>query len=278
MGAGRARGTLRGMSDERRSKVQAGLAGAARWLGRAGLGAGRSAAAAWNAVDPDVRRHVAHLPLAGLSYLAAADEPLAALPDDGHRPLLFVHGLGGHRGNFGLLRGLLGLSGRSRSWALGLGDRPLPEMAAAVQGAIAQLVQLCGLPEGGQLDVVAHSMGGLVARLALLDPSTSARVGTLVTLGTPHGGTQAARFGATAHVLQLRPDSETIQRLAAQLPWRGPPTQPRLVCLWSESDVLLLPSSTARVEGAESVELHGFTHYSYLIHPRAAAAVLAALR
>lgn len=273
-----ARGTLGGMGDDERRKVQAGLAGAARWVGRAGLAAGRQAASAWNAVDPDVRRHVAHLPLAGLSYLAAADEPIEALPDDGHRPLLFVHGLGGHRGNFGLMRGLLGLSGRTRSWAIGLGDAPLPQMAAAVQAAVARIVQLCGIPPEGTIDLVAHSMGGLVARLALLDPPTCARVGTLVTLGTPHGGTEAARFGATHHVKELRPDSETLRRLAVQLPWRGPPALPRLVCLWSGSDVLLLPAGTARVEGAEAVELQGFTHYSYLIHPRAAAAVLEALR
>lgn len=258
--------------------VGEGLAVAGRLLGRAAVGAGRSVAAAYNAVDPDVRRHVAHLPLAGISYLAARDEAVEPLPDDGHRPVLFVHGLGGHRGNFLVMQTILRVSGRSRTYALGLGAATLPEQAAAVRRAIAEIARVNELPAGAKVDLVAHSMGGLVARLALTDPESCARVGTLVTLGTPHAGTLAARFGATHHVLELRPDSATVRELSVQLPWRGPPEQPRLVCFWSEADVFLLPAATARVEGARNVELPGFTHYSYLIHPRAAAAVLDALR
>jgi hypothetical protein len=101
-------------------------------------------------------------------------------------------------------------------------------------------------------------MGGLVARLALRDPATTARVATLVTLGTPHLVTYAARFGATQNVLDLRPGSPAMTELHLQLPWRGPPHQPRLVALWSPADVLLLPAEAARAPGADAVEMNGF--------------------
>lgn len=40
----------------------------------------------------------------------------------------------------------------------------------------------------GKIDIVAHSMGGIIARLYIQEFGGSARVHTLVTLGTPHRG------------------------------------------------------------------------------------------
>jgi len=57
--------------------------------------------------------------------------------------------------------------------------------------------------------------------------------------------------------------------LRAQLPWQGPPHQPRLVALWSPADVLLLPAEAACAPGADAIEMLGFTHYSYLLSPTA---------
>ena len=90
----------------------------------------------------------------------------------------------------------------------------------------------------------ANGMGGLVARCALEDPDTAARIATLVTLGSPHAGSHLARFGATARTLALRPGSPLQERLAGQVPWEGPP---RLVCFWSPADVIMLPATTAQV-------------------------------
>ena len=55
-----------------------------------------------------------------------------------------------------------------------------------------------------------------------------------------------------------------MDRLAAQVPWSLPT---RLVCFWSRADVILLPATTARVDGAENHELEAVTHYGYLLRP-----------
>ena len=235
-----------------------------RGLGVAATAVGRAAAGAYHSVDPDARRHVAELPLAGLTLIAKREVDVAALPDDGHRPVVFVHGLGGGRGNFTLMRLWLRLQGRRRTYSLRLpGSESIPRLAERLSAYVHSVIEANDLAEG-QVDLVAHSMGGLVARCALEDPETARRVATLVTLGTPHAGSHAARYADTQHTRDLRPDSELLARLARQLPWSG---SSRLVCFWSRADVILLPATTARVEGATNVELPDVTHYGYLIYP-----------
>ncbi len=257
-----------------------GLAAAGRAAGRAGVRAASAVANAYRAVDPDVRRHVAELPLLGVTLLAGAKAGrVARLPDDGARAIVFVHGLGGHPGNFGPMRAWLWLHGRRRTYAIGLDEgRPVADLAKALGAFLDRVRRVNRLAASARFDLVAHSMGGLVARALLLDRAQAARVATLVTLGTPHAGSHPARWAATPAMLDLRPDSALLGRLRRQLPWRGPPSQPRLVCLWSRGDVLVLPAESALVEGATNVEVKGLSHYGYLLRPSAWREIAAALR
>jgi pimeloyl-ACP methyl ester carboxylesterase len=239
-------------------------------VGQVAAWVGRQAAAAWRGVDPDLRTHLAQLPLVGLTLLARGSAEVPALPDDGHRPVVFVHGLGGGPGNFQPMRIAFRLRGRSRTFAPALPRGvPVADLGSVLAAYVEELAARNGLPGDAQIDLVCHSMGGLVARLALEDPRCRARVATLVTLGTPHSGSHLARYGAMDASLCLRPGSEVMERLAAQVPWPGPPAMPRLVSLWSQSDVILLPATSACLGGAENVEMPGFTHYSYLLRPEA---------
>ena len=53
-------------------------------------------------------------------------------------------------------------------------------------------------------------MGGLVARYYVQRLGGDVRVHTLVTLGTPHGGTLPARLFPHPLVRQLRPGSDVV--------------------------------------------------------------------
>jgi hypothetical protein len=71
---------------------------------------------------------------------------------------------------------------------------------------------------GVTIDLIAHSQGGLVARSALgdeLDPfdPRSPRVGTLITLATPHHGTDAATAAA---LLRYTSHGPAIERVAGR--------------------------------------------------------------
>jgi pimeloyl-ACP methyl ester carboxylesterase len=214
----------------------------------------------------------------GLTLLSSRRRRVAALEDDGQRPIIFVHGLAGHPGNFLPMQKFFAYRGRKRTYAVGLDSvSTIQKSADQLSSFIEEVIRVNVLSPNATVDVVAHSMGGLVARLAVQDPTTSARIATLITLGTPHLGTYAARFGGTQNLLDLRPGSAVMTELLSQLPWRGPPDQPRLVALWSLADVLLLPAEAGRADGAPAVEMTGFTHYSYLLHPLAWTRVLALL-
>jgi triacylglycerol esterase/lipase EstA (alpha/beta hydrolase family) len=62
--------------------------------------------------------------------------------------------------------------------------------------------------------ILAHSMGGLVAR-AYLRRHGDQHIARVITLGTPHHGTALAHFGLGSNAAQMRRDSEWLGSLAA---------------------------------------------------------------
>jgi pimeloyl-ACP methyl ester carboxylesterase len=247
-----------------------------RAVARASVWTAEKAVYAYRAVDPDVQRHLVHGPLVGLGLLLPSSKTIEPKPDDGYRPLVFVHGMAGDPTNFYAMRGFFAAVGRRRTYAVDLSQcLDVRAMAEVVAAFVREVRTVNGLAEGARVDIVAHSQGGLATRHALLDPEFASLVGTVVTLGTPHAGTHAARYAGTVQGRDLRPDADAITRLRGQVPWKGPV---RLVCFWSRNDLLVLPAEAAFVEGAEAVECAGATHLSYLLDPQCWQAVWDRLR
>lgn len=234
---------------------------------RGAISVGRSVAGTYRSVDPDLRRHVFQLPLAALSLLVPRPRVVEALPPDGFRPVVFVHGLGGHPGNFFGLKTYFGGRGRSRTYTVDFGNASSFElMADHLRAVLDAVVEQNALGDAERIDVVAHSMGGLIARLVLDESVYRDRVANLVTLGTPHDGSHLARLASTQITRELRPGSETLSRLEAQQFW-GHREAPLLTAFWSRSDTVVLPAASARFSRGRTVEIEGVTHYGYLISP-----------
>ena len=239
----------------------------------AGLGgaAGRKLAQALRSVDPDVGRHLVQLPLLSYSLFSSTRDAVRPGRADGHAPIVFVHGLGGRRGDFLPMSAYLWLNGRRRSYRIHFRrGATIREMANALAGYVRRVARATGM---AKVDLVAHSLGGLVSRLALADHGLSRNVQTLVTLGSPHHGTHAARFGNTATLRELRPESRLLARLS-RTPW---PKAVQGITFWSQNDLMIVPAQSALVTGMKAIEMTPFTHYSYLIDPRSWSAVNAAL-
>ena len=116
---------------------------------------------------------------------------------------------------------------------------------------------------GGRIDLVCHSLGGLVARTWLQELGGARRVDRCITLGTPHQGTYNAYWLASRVGRELRPDSELLARLEASRPCAQ---QVRFTSIVAGSDNIVVP----RVFSAndEIVHLPDLGHVGLLFSPR----------
>jgi triacylglycerol lipase len=182
-------------------------------------------------------------------------------------PILLVHGMVDNRSIFALLR--RGLRRRGFGRVLALNYSPFSDDVREVAERLAALVEsLCADTGYERVHVIGHSMGGLVARYYVQRLGGDERVHTLVTLGTPHEGTRAARFLPHPLARQLRPDSDVIAELAEP----APGCRTRVVAFWSDLDQLISPKRNARVDHpdlmARNVFVRGVGHMSLPVDGR----------
>jgi triacylglycerol esterase/lipase EstA (alpha/beta hydrolase family) len=122
--------------------------------------------------------------------------------------------------------------------------------------------------------LVGHSMGGLVARAARVR-LPGERIGPVITLGTPHHGTHAARFGRAPSVVQMRRDSQWLAALAEEETSRD--EVPPMTTLFSYHDDIVYPQTTGALAGATQRAISGVGHVALLYDKRVRALVFEAL-
>jgi triacylglycerol lipase len=182
-------------------------------------------------------------------------------------PILLVHGLVDNRSIFTLLRRHLRRRGFGRVWTINYRIWTTDLRDAARQLA-ASVEAICEQTGYDRIHVIGHSMGGLVARYYVQCLGGDERVHTLVTLGTPHHGTRAARLFPRGVCRQLTPGSEVVAELAE--PAAG--CQTRFVSFWSDIDALMSPKQAAILDhpdlAARNILVPGVGHMSLPIDRR----------
>ena len=163
--------------------------------------------------------------------------------DTAFTPILLVHGMIDNRGIFGVLRRRLRRRGFS---ALATVTYPptTNDVRGAARGLAAEVEALIALTGLELVHVIGHSLGGLIARYYVQRLGGDERVHTLVTLGTPHGGSLHAHLLPVRLCRQLCPGSDLMQELA--LP--APGCRTRFVAYWSDGDQVIVPHVNARIE------------------------------
>ncbi|KQS73853.1 lipase [Modestobacter sp. Leaf380] len=188
-----------------------------------------------------------------------AEDPLAA-----RVPVVLVHGMVDNRSVFTVMR--RGLRRRGFS-CVGTWDySPLvQDVREAADQLGAHLEQVCRETGHDRVNVVGHSLGGLVARY-LVQRLDDSRVRSLVTLGSPHSGSLWAHALPIPLARQLRPGSALVQELQLPAPGRHTP----ITAVYSDLDQLVVPSSSGRVDHpdlrARNVLVRGVGHMSLPIH------------
>ncbi len=213
-------------------------------------------------VDRDVARQATELPLMAMTQLLPRPGRPVLQAETEHPPLVMIHGLGGSGGNFGPIRAWLALHRNRPTYVFdyrGYGD-----MFAAAAAFGPWLDDIIAMYGSTRIEILAHSMGGLIMRLALTDTTRASHIGQVLTLGTPHLGTNLARLGGSTFIRQLRVGSEVFAALEEQ---EGPILPYRMTCLWTQRDVLVLPATNAIMPSTPSFAMHQSTHLSWLLKP-----------
>jgi pimeloyl-ACP methyl ester carboxylesterase len=190
----------------------------------------------------------------------------------GARPVLLLHGVLCNGRVWGALRRRLSIEGygpiETPDIEPLLGD--LDHQARAVEPTLRAL-QARG--SGAGVLIVAHSMGGLVARALLRDVGSQAIRG-IITVATPHHGTVFARGLPGRATRQLARGSPWLGALnAAQEGRFGVP----VTSIFSSDDNLVAPAESARIDGADNRVLSGVGHLGMLSSGSALDGIMAAV-
>jgi len=158
-------------------------------------------------------------------------------------PILLVHGMVDNRAIFTVLRRRL--HGRGFGTVVTVNYSPVTNDIREAARCLAEEVEALVARTGyDRVHLVAHSMGGLIARYYVQCLGGDERVHTLVTLGTPHAGSLHAHLLPVRLCRQLRPGSDLLTELA--LP--APGCRTRFVAYWSDGDQVIVPHVSGRLD------------------------------
>jgi triacylglycerol lipase len=197
-------------------------------------------------------------------------------PEAAGTPILLIHGIMDNRSVFTVFRRALRRRGfgvvHSVNYGLLTGD-----LRAAAHDLRGHVERLCEQTGSDRVHIVGHSLGGVIARYYVQRMGGSARVDTLVTLGSPHTGTLGAYLIPTPLGRQLRPGSPPLTEL--ELP--APGCHTRFLVVWSRMDEMIVPQRNARLQhpdlDVEQLELRDVGHLSLPIDGRVVRWVVDAL-
>ena len=194
-------------------------------------------------------------------FMARASAREEIYPDSAHAPVLLLHGYGCNSGYWAQLTPLLDAARISHASldlepVLGAIDDYVPLVARAVES-------LCTKSNESKVVIVAHSMGGLVAR-AYCRAHGIASVAHVFTLGTPHHGTSLASFGPGLNAAQMRrcadpdaPESAWLRALGAS---EDASSRALITSIFTHHDNIVAPQTSSQLPGARNIEFGGVGH------------------
>lgn len=200
-------------------------------------------------------------------YRALVRDPA---PAPAAHPVLLLHGVLCNAGVWTSMKRRLEAAGIGPVYALSYGP-PLASIDLFADQVAAKVDAILRDTGARRVALVAHSMGGLVAR-AYLRRHGNARVSRVVTIGSPHAGSVHAWVFVGRSMAQLRPRN----RWLGELEGAGRAGVP-FVSMWSWHDSMVAPQTSARLPDCDNVALAGIGHNALLTDPEVARLVAAEL-
>ncbi|MBI2893758.1 MAG: alpha/beta fold hydrolase [Deltaproteobacteria bacterium] len=139
-----------------------------------------------------------------------------------------------------------------------------PPDLPALSGRFARFVE--EQAPDGRVDLIGHSLGGLIARFWMQELGGAPRVDHCISMGTPHAGTESARLWPFGAAREFLPGAPLLARLEASHPVRTAGV--KHTCIVAEDDLMVRPASNAILEGSSVHLLHELGHNGLLFSPR----------
>lgn len=124
-----------------------------------------------------------------------------------------------------------------------------------------------------KVNLVGHSMGGIIARNYVQRRGGQNKVDRLIFLGTPHQGSKLTPFSFMPLGKLLMPGSDFLRRLNSE----PEPVGVQTVNIYTRKDNMVLPNTSAQLPWGAQVELDNMGHTSLLYRTAVIDATTAAL-
>lgn len=190
----------------------------------------------------------------------------------GPRPVIVLHGYGMNRANFFPLAYRLARAGIGpivgfEYWTLG-------RIAAAARQLGWFVDHVRAETGAATVDIIGHSMGGVVARYYVTLAGGDDAVRHLITLGSPHHGTDVGRIGVGHPGRELVTGSKLLTRIASSPAL----AHTKITTIWSRADALVPAATQPALRGADTIVYDDLGHVALLASRRVADDVIARLR
>jgi len=176
------------------------------------------------------------------------------------QPIILIHGYGCSRGVWWKIRRDLEAAGHTVA-SISLVP-PYASIGKLVPQLAQRIDQVCTATGAQQVILIGHSMGGLVSR-SYLARHGIAQVAKLITIASPHQGSELSRFGFVGQsASEMEPGSMWLRDLA------GEPVKIPMISIRTPHDNFVMPQDNQRLPQAEDVELVGIGHLAVLYSRR----------
>lgn len=207
-----------------------------------------------------------HLIMLALDYLAWPLQRLyhkkdVSHPDSLQRPIVLVHGYMMRGGVMWLIKRRLINAGFKQVHLFTYAPpwRDINCFARQLEDFVSKIAP----DPKTKVDIVAHSMGGLVSRYYINLLEGYKRVSRFITLGTPHGGSMLWSFAIWQCGRQMRPESPTLNGLAEN-DYRLDDLS--VTSIYSDFDELVIPQESPVISrsGVNNIMVSGVGHVGFV--------------
>ena len=197
------------------------------------------------------------------------------------RPILLVHGIVHNQSAFFSLKQHFDALSWKNIFTINYSTRH-GSMTQMVDQLAQRVEEILESTQTNQIDIVAHSLGGLVSRYYMSVGGGRGKVKRLITLGTPHKGTSLSFLLRGLTISGLTDDLRQGSYLMNLLNETTLPRGTKIISIYPSFDWAVWPTTNSKVDGLprtafKNYEIEGVSHMGLLFSNKVADLIVNAI-